>query len=797
MQGDGGGVLVKPDEHPPGQIVALPIQQRPVFPSMTLPLAVPAGPLADAVRWAIEQHQGWLGFFLTRAAQEPKQPYDIDDIYLVGAVGRVVKHQFTGDGGVQVLCQMQARYRLQEVVSREPSPLVRGNVLRANADPRDPELRPYALAIVTALKDLVPHNPLFADEIRAVLANYNSFDGPGRLADLAASLTTADREDIQDILETVALIPRMEKVLALLSRESEVTQLKGKIRSQIEEKVSEQQRRFFLHEQLKAIKEELGLETDEKSLELERLREAFAKRRAAMSEEVQRTTEEELRKLSLLDPNSPEYGVARNRLEWLTGLPWGQLSEDHLDLDHLRKGLDRDHYGLEEVKDRIIEFCGVRRLKKDHGGGILCLVGPPGTGKTSIGISMARHLGRAFYRLSVGGMRDEAEIKGHRRTYVGALPGKLAQALRRSERMNPLILLDEIDKLSHGLQGDPASALLEVLDPEQNKDFLDHYLDVRLDLSKVLFICTANDISTIPEALRDRMEIIRLSGYIEQEKLHIVRSYLFPKQRKEHGLTTRQVSVHVSAMKQLVRHYAREAGVRRAEQQLAKIMRKVATRFANDAATSKVTITADTIADYLGEPPLSDEELLTKPRPGVITGLAWTALGGATLEVEALAIEVSEASRSGMRVSGQLGDVMQESAQLALSYMRAQAQHYQVDEQWFERHLIHLHVPAGATPKDGPSAGITMCCALYSLARGIAPRSRVGMTGELTLTGRVFPIGGVREKIVAARRAGLRRIILPAGNRGAWQALPDYLRSGLDVHLVEHVSEVLPLIFPR
>ena len=803
------------DETPPAQVVALPIHQRPVFPSMMLPMAIPEGNMSTAVRFAVEHHKGWLAFFMTREAGDNDESYQLADLHKIGCVGRIIRHQDNPDGGMQVLCQLTARYQAEGQISDQPALLVRGRAIKAEADPEDSELRAYAIAIVTALKDLVPHNPVFADEIRAVLASYNTFEGPGRLADLAASLTTANREDIQEVLETIALIPRMEKVLRLLSRENEITQIKGRIRSQIEEKVSDQQRKFFLGEQLKVIKQELGIEHDEKSIELEKLRKVFEQKRSHMSEEAIQTTEDELRKLGLLEPNSPEYGVSRNRLEWITELPWGTFSTDNLDLASMQAGLDKDHYGLEDVKERIIEFCGVRSLKNDHGGGIICLVGPPGTGKTSIGHSIAKQLGRKFFRFSVGGMRDEAEIKGHRRTYVGALPGKLAQALRRSESMNPVIMLDEIDKLSSGMQGDPSSALLEVLDPEQNNDFLDHYLDIRLDLSKVLFVCTANDLSTIPGPLRDRMEIIRLSGYIEQEKLAIARSYLVPKQRKAHGLSTAQVSIHASALKSLVRNYAREAGVRHAEQYLAKIMRKVATQIvqnqsaANDKSTQqkrkkarkpaivKTVINADNLAEYLGKAPLSEDELVAEATPGVVTGLAWTAMGGATLEIEAVAIPVENAGRSGFTNSGQLGDVMKESAQLARSYLRAHAERLGIAPDWFDKHLIHLHVPAGATPKDGPSAGITMACALASLARGKPTKRRLGMTGELTLTGRVFPIGGVREKIVAARRSGLRTVLFPHANRADVDELPDYLKEKLSIHFVKTLDEVLRLVLPQ
>jgi len=798
--GDGpapAGQLVDPTSELPRTVVALPLNQRPVFPTMMLPMLVPAGPLADAVRYAVNEDQGFLAFFLTRSELDDLSEAGWEDIHAVGALGKVLKHQNHESGGIQLFCQVMARFVAEEPLARKPFLRLRGHPFQQQIDTADTRIRALAMAIVTALKDLVQHNPVFAEEIKHVLANYDNIEGPGRLADLAASLTTAKREDIQDVLETFPIVERMEKVLALLAKETELSQLKSKIQNQIEERVSDNQRKFFLNEQLKAIKEELGIETDEKSLEIEGFREAFEERRQGMSDEVVEEVEGELRDRALIGPASSEYGVVRNRLEWLTELPWGIYSEDELDLANLREGLDRDHHGLDDVKERIVEFCAVRGLKEDRGGGIICLVGPPGTGKTSIGNSIARHMNRRFYRFSVGGMRDEAEIKGHRRTYVGALPGKVAQALRRCATMNPVILLDEIDKLARGIQGDPASALLEVLDPEQNSDFLDHYVDVRIDLSQVLFICTANDLGTIPDALRDRMEIIRLPGYVEQEKLAIASRYLVPKQRKEHGLLARDVNFQRRALQKIVRFYAREAGVRQCEQLVAKICRKVATaksrRFAKkkkkgSGGFPKVTVDPDLVEKYLGKPYLSDDELISRGVPGVVTGLAWTSLGGATLEVEALAIASEE---GGYRLTGQLGDVMKESAHLAHSYLRARGEDFGVDAGWFDRHLIHLHVPAGATPKDGPSAGITMATAMLSLALGRPVRRRLGMTGELTLTGRVYPIGGVREKIVAAKRSRLKTVLLPAGNERDHNELPENLRKGIDVHFVAELDQVL------
>ena len=529
-------VPTKAEDAVPGTLIALPLNQRPVFPTMLLPLVVPAGRLADAVKTAVKDHRGFVGFFLTKTPTEESSSFKATDLYEIGAAARIVKHTEVDGGSLQVFAQVVSRWRLETIVSDGPVVVVKGQVQRQHVDAQDPAVRSMAMAIVTALKDLVPHNPVFADEIRSVLANFNHLDGPSRLTDLAASLTTVKREELQQVLETLAIVPRMEKTLVLLAKETQLSQMKAQIAKQVEAKVSEHQRKFFLNEQLKAIKSELGLETDDKSLDLNRLKALLEKKAPHLTAETRQAIDEDLRKLSLLAPESSEYGVTRTRLEWLLDLPWGEVSEDNLDLANLREGLDADHYGLDDVKDRIVEFCAVRKLKPERRGGIIALVGPPGTGKTSIGASIAKQLGRKFYRFSLGGMRDEAEIKGHRRTYVGALPGKPVQALKRAGTMNPVIMLDEIDKLAHSHQGDPASALLEVLDPEQNKDFLDHYLDVRVDLSQVLFICTANDLGGIPEPLRDRMEIIRLAGYVEAEKVAIARDHLVPKTREAHGL---------------------------------------------------------------------------------------------------------------------------------------------------------------------------------------------------------------------------------------------------------------------
>ncbi len=783
-----GTSIVRADEVVPQRLVALPLNQRPVFPTMMLPLVVPAGRLADAARHALSHHHGWVGFFMTLEPVEESGAFTGTQLHHIGCAARIAKHQDVDGGALQVIIQVATRWRTVEVERDDKLVIVRGEAIRTTVDPGDQQVRALAMAIVGQLRGLVSHNPVYGEEIKMVLANFNNIDGPSRLTDIAASLTTAKRDDLQDVLETIEIIPRMERVVALLTREDQLSQLKTKIQKQIEDKVSDHQRKFFLNEQLKAIKQELGLETDDKSLDVKRFKEALEKRGDAVPAEVRQVADEELRKLSLLDPASSEYNVVRTRLEWLTELPWGVKSDDQLNMAKLRKGLDEDHFGLEEVKDRIVEFVAVRKLKEDRGGGIITLVGPPGTGKTSVGASIARQLGRKFFRYSLGGMRDEAEIKGHRRTYVGALPGKIVQALKRCGSMNPVILLDEVDKLGHGNQGDPASALLEVLDPEQNKDFLDHYLDVRVDLSQVLFICTANEPGGIPEPLRDRMEVIRLAGYVEAEKMAIARDHLVPKQLTAHGLSKRNLVFTTPALRSMVRDHAREAGVRHLEQLIAKVCRKIATAKATHPRTARISVTPKNLVDYLGKPLMRDDELLAHPRPGVVTGLAWTAMGGVTLEIEAVGVAAEKGS---LTLTGQLGDVMKESATLARTYLMANAKRLGADLTYFDKHAIHVHVPAGATPKDGPSAGVTIATALLSLALDKAPRRRLGMTGELTLTGRVYPIGGVREKLVAAKRARLTRVLLPAANERDYAELPKLVTDGIEVKFVSTLDEVL------
>jgi ATP-dependent Lon protease len=651
--------------------------------------------------------------------------------------------------------------------------------------PPDDKIKAYAMAVINTIKELLPLNPLYVEELRMFLDRFGPED-PSHLSDFAASLTTSTKEQLQEVLETVELLPRMERVLVLLNNELELARAQQKIRRSVEERMQKQQREFFLREQLKAIQKELGIAKDDRTAELDKLKSRIEK--LTITEEARKRLDEEMDKMAILETGSPEYAVTRNYLDWITLLPWGTYSEDKLDLKRARRVLDRDHYGLEDVKRRILEFLAVGIHKGEIAGSIILLVGPPGVGKTSIGRSIADALGRRFYRFSVGGIRDEAEIKGHRRTYIGAMPGKFIQAMKDAGTANPVIMLDEIDKIGASYHGDPASALLEVLDPEQNVDFLDHYLDLRFDLSKVLFVCTANQVDTIPAPLLDRMEVIQLSGYIAAEKLQIARRYLLPRQVGRAGLAKGTVKLDAATLRALIDGYARDAGVRRLEKQLGKIVRKAAVKLL-EGEQAPITVGAQDLKPYLGSPVFRDERRLAGP--GVVTGLAWTPMGGATLSIEAAA---THAFSRGFKLTGQLGEVMKESAEIAYGYVVSHAKAFGADPGFFERSFIHLHVPAGATPKDGPSAGITMASALLSLARN-EPVRRIAMTGEITLTGEVFPIGGVREKLIAARRAGIREILLPEDNRGDFEEVPEHVRRGLTIHFVRRFTEVVPLLF--
>jgi ATP-dependent Lon protease len=767
-------------------IAVIPISQRPVFPGMMIPLILTGELMIETAKEIVESNSGIGGVVLVEQ-QHDGMP-ESKDLYQVGVAVKILKITPVNDKTIQVMISALGRFTRLRVI--QDSPIIKWEVDHyiEEASVRYPDLKAYSLAIITSIKDLIKSNSFFQEELKLFLNRFTVED-PGKLADFVASMTSADSKEIQEVLETFDIRKRAEKVLLLLKKEIELSKLQKKISKQIEDKMTKQQKEFFLKEQLKEIKKELGLEKDEKTNELEK----FQKRidSLKLSDEAQKRVSEEMEKLGFLEPHSAEYGVSRNYLEWITSLPWGIFSEDNYDIQKAKKILDRDHYGLDDIKDRILEFISTGKMKGNISGSIICFVGPPGVGKTSIGKSVAESLNRKFYRFSLGGMRDEAEIKGHRRTYIGAMPGKIIQCLKTVEVANPVIMLDEIDKIGASFQGDPASALLEVLDPEQNRNFLDHYLDLRFDISNVLFIATANQIDTIPQPLLDRMELMKLSGYLLEEKLEIAKRYLVPKQSQEHGLKKSMVKMGQPALKKIIEGYAREAGVRSLENNIKRIMRKTTRKF-TEGTEPPITITPENLEEYLGKPRFTDDSLYDKSIPGVVMGLAWTSMGGATLYIEATSIH---SKTRGFKQTGQLGDVMKESSEIAYTYINSRTDEYGIDPEFFQNRIIHLHVPAGATPKDGPSAGITMATAIYSLAKNKPIKKHIAMTGELTITGKVLPIGGVKEKTIAAKRAHVKNIIFPYENQKDFVELPEYIKSGLNAHFVNYFDEVLKIVY--
>lgn len=777
--------LVVVSEVLPEVLNVLPIEPRPIFPHVFTPLTFTGEKMVNLIKDAWENQNHLFGAVLIKEKND--LDYFQSEVYEVGTLLKIFKINMPEENMIQVLAQGMQRFsRRKEIQS---SPHLRWEV-DYHYDPESEntdEMKAYALAIMSNVKDLMKANPLMQESVKMMLSQL-TLENHLELMDVVSSMLSADPPKIQDLLATFDLNERSEKVLSLLKEELQILNLQEKIQAQIQEKISTRQKEFMLREQLKAIKQELGLEKDEKTSELEKFESRIQD--LELTEEAAKLIRQELNKLGSMDPNASEYHVTRNYLEVLTELPWGKYSRDNLNLRRARSLLNKHHYGLDDVKERILEFISTLKKKGQLSGSIICLVGPPGVGKTSIGRSIAEAMNREFFRFSVGGMRDEAEIKGHRRTYVGAMPGKFIQALKRTGTANPLIMIDEIDKIGVGFRGDPASALLEVLDPEQNANFLDHYLDVRFDLSKVMFVTTANQLDTIPAPLLDRMEVIRLSGYIEKEKVQIAKRHLVPRQMEQHGLDESEFSITDGALGKISERYAREAGVRNFENQIKKLMRKVTLQIAEKEA-EEFKITARNLEKFLGKPRFLPQELYDKPLPGVTLGLAWTALGGAILHIEATAIKQKA---GGFKQTGQLGEVMKESSQIAYSYVRALMAEVKGSKSFFDQHHIHLHVPEGATPKDGPSAGITMALALYSLATGQAIEKRIGMTGELTLTGKVLPIGGVREKTIAAKRVKVKELIFPKANQRDYEELPDYIRSGLKVHFVSYFDEVLKIV---
>jgi ATP-dependent Lon protease len=786
--------LILPDQILPQPLFTIAHPGPVLYPTLMAPLVIWHPKAIATVEEILSRKQHHLGLLLTRG-DTPEDGTTEADLFDAGIVVKILKRIKLPDGSIQVLVQGLKRFKVRKFLSEHPHFVVDAEYADDTAPEKTLEIDALTRSIIQHVKDLSETHPFFNEEMKLALLNAPH---SGVVADIVAFALGLEKKDAQDFLETLPVKARFEKLLLFLKREQDVATVQKKINDEVNSKISTLQREFFLREQLKLIKKELGMEEEGKDQNSRSFRERIAG--AGMPEDVRKVALEELEKFETLSEQSPEYNLARTYLETLCSLPWSIETEDRLELAHAREVLDSDHTGLEKVKERIIEFLAVRNLQsrrdpKRGKGSILLLVGPPGVGKTSIGKSVAQAMGRKFYRFSLGGMRDEAEIKGHRRTYIGAMPGKFIQAARRAGSKNAVILLDEIDKLASHYQGDPASALLEVLDPEQNSSFLDHYLDVPFDLSRMIFIATANTLQGIPAPLLDRMEVIELNGYTLEEKEKIARTHLLPKVLEENALSPTDLKLEKTALRKLIRDYAREPGLRVLEQMLAKIARKTATRIVERRESREkirlpVIVREEDLESLLGPSRFTQELAGTHPLPGVTIGLAWTALGG-----DILFIEATELPGSGqLKLTGQMGDVMLESAQIAWTFVKKRL----LDEMVLTPNRLkdrdlHIHIPAGAIPKDGPSAGITLATTLYSLFTGVPARAKTAMTGELSLTGRVLPVGGIREKLLAARRAGVDRVILPRENRRDLHDLPLELLNSLDIRFVEHINEVFPI----
>jgi ATP-dependent Lon protease len=767
----------------PSELPVLPLRDTVLFPNSFMPLAVARESSVKLIDEAVSSGS-LIAVFTQREASED-EPLG-DDLYPIGTASHIHKMFKLPDGSLRIIVQGLARVQLGELVHVRPYLKARvEEAVELLGDKDKLEIDALQRNIKTNFQQIVSLSPLLSDDLQTLAMNISE---AGRLADfIASSLGSISTETRQEVLATLDVRQRLDLLNRLLIKELEVLELGSKIQSQVQSEVGKNQRDYFLREQLKAIQRELG-EGDDQSKEIDELRTKIEA--AGMAENVKKEALRELDRLSKMPPAAAEYTVSRTYLDWIVALPWAKRTEEVIDLAKTREVLDQEHSGLEKAKERILEYLAVRKLNPSVKGPILCFVGPPGVGKTSLARSIATSLGRKFVRVSLGGMRDEAEIRGHRRTYIGALPGQVIQGLRRAESKNPLFILDEIDKLGSDFRGDPASALLEVLDPEQNSGFRDHYLDVPFDLSEVLFITTANVLDPIPPALRDRMEVLELAGYTEEEKLAIARDHLVGRQVPNHGLTDKQVTFTEAGLRAIIRGYTREAGVRNLEREIGAICRKVARKRA-EGVQARVKVTPDLVYQFLGAPRFLDEEMEERTKnPGVAIGLAWTPVGGEVLLVESTRM----AGTGSLTLTGQLGDVMKESARAALSWVRAHAMEWGIDPEFFKGSEIHVHVPSGAIPKDGPSAGVTMATSLVSELARRPVRGDVAMTGEITLSGRVLPVGGIKEKVLAAKRAGVREIILPRQNeKNVNEDLTNELRQGLTIHLVNTIDEVLLL----
>ncbi|KAM5230189.1 lon protease homolog, mitochondrial isoform 1-T1 [Hipposideros larvatus] len=832
-----------PDVFPYLPLIA--VTRNPVFPRFIKIIEVKNKKLVELLRRKVRLAQPYAGVFLKRDdTNESDVVESLDEVYHTGTFVQIHEMQDLGDKLRMIVMghrrihisrqlevepeeaeaenkqkprrkpkrnrkeaeeDLSARHQVEVVV--EPIAGAPGEVLMVEVEnvvhedfQVTEEVKALTAEIVKTIRDIIALNPLYRESVLQMMqAGQRVVDNPIYLSDMGAALTGAESHELQDVLEETNIPKRLYKALSLLKKEFELSKLQQRLGREVEEKIKQTHRKYLLQEQLKIIKKELGLEKEDKDAIEEKFRERL--KELVVPKHVMDVVDEELGKLGLLDSHSSEFNVTRNYLDWLTSIPWGKYSDENLDLARAQAVLEEDHYGMEDVKKRILEFIAVSQLRGSTQGKILCFYGPPGVGKTSIARSIARALNREYFRFSVGGMTDVAEIKGHRRTYVGAMPGKIIQCLKKTKTENPLILIDEVDKIGRGYQGDPSSALLELLDPEQNANFLDHYLDVPVDLSKVLFICTANITETIPEPLRDRMEMINVSGYVAQEKLAIAERYLVPQARALCGLDESKARLSSDVLTVLIKQYCRESGVRNLQKQVEKVLRKSAYKIVSGEA-ELVEVTPENLQDFVGKPVFTVERMYDVTPPGVVMGLAWTAMGGSTLFVETSPRRPLEKDSKGdkdgsLEVTGQLGEVMKESARIAYTFARAFLMQHDPSNQYLVTSHIHLHVPEGATPKDGPSAGCTIVTALLSLAIDRPVRQNLAMTGEVSLTGKILPVGGIKEKTIAAKRAGVTCVILPAENKKDFYDLAAFITEGLEVHFVEHYREIFDIAFPE
>ncbi|XP_021941015.1 lon protease homolog, mitochondrial-like isoform X2 [Zootermopsis nevadensis] len=831
------------------QLPLIAINRNPVFPRFIKLIEITNPTLIDLIRRKVKLNQPYVGVFLkTSDENESDVVNNLSDIYTTGTFAQIHEMQDLGDRlrlvvmahrRIRVIGQIvddseappedtdverrrrkrrkkknavdsstvtdegeksDASSNSQETFTEDitkPQPVLMVEVENVTHEKfrQTEEVKALTQEIIKTIRDIISLNPLYRESLQQMLhTGQRVVDNPVYLSDLGAALTGAEPAELQQVLEEMDIPKRLMLSLSLLKKEFELSKLQQKIGREVEEKVKQQHRKYILHEQLRVIKKELGLEKDDKDAIEEKFRERLKGKIVPKS--VMEVLDEELNKLSFLEGHSSEFNVTRNYLDWLTSLPWGVTSADNLNLQRAIEILDEDHYGMDDVKKRILEFIAVSQLKGSTQGKILCFYGPPGVGKTSIARSIARALNREYFRFSVGGMTDVAEVKGHRRTYVGAMPGKVIQCLKKTKTENPLILIDEVDKIGKGYQGDPSSALLEMLDPEQNANFLDHYLDVPVDLSKVLFICTANIIDTIPEPLRDRMEMIDMSGYVAEEKLAIAKQYLVPQALKDSGLEHDQVHIKDDSLHMLIKSYCRESGVRNLQKHIEKVVRKVAFKIVK-SEVAKIDVTTENLPDFVGKPVFTHDRMYDVTPPGVVMGLAWTAMGGSALFIETTIRRPHEDTSEGsLELTGHLGDVMKESVRIALTVARNFLTKEDPKNNFLNNSHLHLHVPEGATPKDGPSAGCTIVTAFLSLAKNVPIRQDVAMTGEVSLMGKILPVGGIKEKTIAAKRVGVNCIILPEENKKDYNDLPSFITEGLEVHFVNQYEDVYEIVFP-